>query len=418
MRGPFTLADLESMKQRGSLLPTTLVSMKPPSWRPASEVLELFRTEPVVGEPVSFGRQSTSRLFTSGSGTRPILFVVAAACGLLFAIGGFAWLAARSAASKAVADANDDEYVRRQRERWGNERKKWERLAADEGRADEADENEEPPTLKPSRRPSVPRPDSVSQAPSPTPGNDAGIERKAVVVPPLDTRDSEGCKRATVWIGFELSDKQFVYATGWVYKPNLVVTSAAAASKLQTLLEASKSGPYGPVELIVRHPGGTTAISKLRPHPKYDPNQPGEQTSIAYNVAVAVVDTPLQPAYRLASDSDIDAIQAETPYLAMGFVNEVGTREPFDPVKKKVRLVNAAVEVTASDTVGRSAASSYRIQVDRAGLLVGERQNLEGAPVVSQRGNVLGVISSMKSSVRMCSIKNIRTWLEAGAPPR
>jgi hypothetical protein len=250
-----------------------------------------------------------------------------------------------------------------------------------------------------------------ASTPSPPPAPGARKPMEEVV---------KGYEPAMVWIGFELDEAQFVYATGWVLRPKIIVTSGETAENLALMVSQSQSTEYGQAKLIARDVRGTIGIKEFRVHPEYSASQTEGDVNISkragHNVAVAILADEMPLSCSLASDTEIEALNVASPLLAAGFANEAGTKEPYDKVKNLVRLETKSARVTASDPPGAQRPLSYILRVADADSLTGPMESFDGAAVFNEQGHVVGLLTVVGSSVRMTSLTNIHNWLDGISP--
>lgn len=225
---------------------------------------------------------------------------------------------------------------------------------------------------------------------------------------------------AIVWIGFEIDEAQFVYATGWALRPKIIVTSGETAENLAAIVNQSQSTEYGEAKLIARDIRGTIGIKEFRVHPEYSASQTEGDVNISkragYNVAVAILDDEMSLSCSLASDVDIDALNVASPLLVVGFANDAGTKEPYDKVKNLVRRETKPARVTASDPPGAQRPLSYILRVADVDSLTGSMESFNGAAMFNEQGHVVGLLTVLGTSVRMTSLNNVRDWLDGITP--
>ena len=240
-------------------------------------------------------------------------------------------------------------------------------------------------------------------SPSPQP-----VSRPSAKHPEEVVRSSE---LAVVWIGFEINQKQFCYATAWAIKPNVIVTTAVAADQLEQIGQKAAEGDF-PAVLIARDAAGFVKIREMHAHSGYKASQPAAAASIAYNIAVGVLERDLSTVCSPAMDEEIAELNVSTRLLGVGFVDESAGKEAFDKIKNLVRLEYKPVRVTGGDPTGAEWPANYQVQVGSGDAIAGRLEPLVGSPVFNEQGHVVGVLTILGNSFRMVSLKNVRGWLD------
>jgi hypothetical protein len=263
---------------------------------------------------------------------------------------------------------------------------------------DETQSAASPTTNTSKQSPRAPEPSPVPAAPPPF----AGSIEEAV----------KPRKPAIVWIGYKLEDNIFSYASGWALQPGVVVTTAETARQLKVIVNKASTGEFGPATLVVHDADRSIRIRELQMHPAYDAEQPATPVSVGHNFAVAFLDGKLEAVCPLATEADIAGMNTQTPLLALGYVDESTTREPYDKIKLLVRPQRLPIRVTASDPPGSDRPLSYQLNVGEMETATGPLENMAGSPVFNDHGRVVGVLAVVGTSFRLSSIDSVRDWLE------
>lgn len=284
--------------------------------------------------------------------------------------------------------------------------------------------SEAPDATEAAEADTIDEPLAVTEPPAPSPPASATSTPSPPAVPSPPAKPIEEAVKpfeaAVVWLGFELDDAQFVYATAWALGPEAIVTSGETAHNLQFIVEKSRSTDHGPARIIARDARGTVGVKEFRIHPAYSASHAENDVDIsqkaAHNIAVGILEAALPQNCSLASDAEIDGLNVHSPLLVVGFANDAGTKEPFDKIKGHVRLERKTARVSSSDPPGAEQPRSYRLTVGGAESLAGPLENLAGAPVFNEHGHVVGVLAILGNSIRMSSVRNNRGWIKESVP--
>jgi hypothetical protein len=296
--------------------------------------------------------------------------MIGAACGVGLAALLFLYAVVKNSsrkgdASPAATATNSIESVSRERTADGE-------AAA----ANQPDANEHPATSRPA---------DVSPAkPASTSGPEAAIRAQ---------------ERNVVWVGYRLREYAFPYASGWLARPDRVVTTAAVVADLEPL---SNEG----IEPIVWRDGQILRVKAQRRHPDFDADNPGSQASMHANVAVLELDEPLDASCIVASPDELAALSGAQSLLAVGFESELKENEPYDELKFK-RLRHKA-ELVSSEVLASKSSRLYKLRIPT-------KPCWEGAPIFNDRGHVVGTAAAATGGARMVPVSQLSRLLEYGA---
>lgn len=224
---------------------------------------------------------------------------------------------------------------------------------------------------------------------------------KPPAVPDLETA-VKAQERNVVWVGYRLRDFAFPYASGWLVRPDRVVTTATVIADLEPL---SKDG----IEPIVWRAGQIVAVKALRRHPAFDAENPGSQASTHANVGLLELEQPLDANCPVASADELAALSGAQSLLAVGFESTLGENEPFDELK--VKRMRHKTELLSSEVLASRSSRLYKLRAPTG-------KGWEGAPVFNERGHVVGVLGVIAGEARMVPVSQLAPLLEAGGGKR
>jgi hypothetical protein len=211
-------------------------------------------------------------------------------------------------------------------------------------------------------------------------------------------------ERNVVWIGWRLRDFAFPHASGWLVRPDCVVTTANTVADLQPL---TKEG----IEPVVCCEGQMLRVNAMKRHPDFDPENPVSQVSTHANVGILELEHPLDGRCTLAPADELAALSGARTLLAVGFESELGDNEPFDELK--VRRLRHKSALSGSEVMASRSTRLYKLGAPRG-------RCWEGAALFNDRGHVVGVLGAIGSEMGMVPISQLQVLLDAsgGEPGR
>jgi hypothetical protein len=209
-------------------------------------------------------------------------------------------------------------------------------------------------------------------------------------------------EKAIVWLGVRLGDYVFPLGSGWLVRPEIVVTTASVVADLENF--TSKGW-----EAIVYHRGAMITVKSLRRHPEYDPESdvknPGSQSSVVSNIGVAVLDEIADAVCPLGDAGELASLAEDPGVLAVGFESRLAVKEPFDELK--VKLFHAKTDLARSEFMASKSSRIYTLNIPAP-------KCCEGSPIFNRRGHVVGVLADVSGGPRMVPINRLSTLLGPG----
>jgi hypothetical protein len=206
-------------------------------------------------------------------------------------------------------------------------------------------------------------------------------------------------ERGIVWIGFELRDFVFPHGTGWLVRPDRVVTTASVVADLEPLIEDG-------IEVVVWSAGRVVPVKTVHRLPAYDAENPGKQASVHSNLGLVVLEEIVESVCPVAPAAEIGELRQSSALLAVGFESRLGKNEPFDELK--VNLFRNKVELLKSELMASTSTRVYTLRGPTP-------KCCDGAPIFNERGHVVGVLSVVAAEAKMVPISHLSKLLEA--PP-
>lgn len=223
---------------------------------------------------------------------------------------------------------------------------------------------------------------------------------KPSAIPDLETVVAAQ-ERNVVWVGYRLRDFAFPYATGWLVRPDKVVTTATVVADLEPL---SKEG----IEPIVWREGQILAVKALRRHPAFDTENPGSRASMHSDIGIVELEDPVDANCPLATTDELAALNARPLLLAVGFESQLQENEPFDELK--VKQVRHKPELQSSEFLASSSSRIYKLRAPTG-------KCWQGAPVFNDRGHVVGVLATAAGEARMVPVSQLSSLLKSTVNP-
>jgi pSer/pThr/pTyr-binding forkhead associated (FHA) protein len=227
-------------------------------------------------------------------------------------------------------------------------------------------------------------------APPPAAANVAAANAAApapsfAVVPADVDKIAQRAERAVVWVGAKHKEDVFPLASAWAVKPNVLVTTAAMVARLDEISHEPD------MKVVAWSNDSLIPVVSFETDPQYSASDPVGDNSLRHNVGLIRLEDPVPSRLEAASKEKRQALGPSTPLVLAGFYS-TSTRplDVYDRVKFPFNHATVTIQSAENDRPGVSPLYVVEVGPSQAG---GGSGWLEGAPIASGEGTVVGILS-------------------------
>jgi pSer/pThr/pTyr-binding forkhead associated (FHA) protein len=200
---------------------------------------------------------------------------------------------------------------------------------------------------------------------------------------------------AVVWLGIRRGGQLFPRAAGWAVRPDAVVTTAAVVAELEKL--SKEPG----VEVVASSNDSVIGARSFQTHRDFSSSEPTSDASLHHNIGLVRLSGPLEQTADPASPATVRSLDSNTLLLLVGVFSNQNEADPLDRDKLKVQHALVTMREAGND---RGASPPLRsLDISNSADQPGGRW-LDGAPLFSGDGTVVGILSQSAGDSRMIPI--------------
>lgn len=240
-------------------------------------------------------------------------------------------------------------------------------------------------TAPPEKTPAPPAATGNVAAANVVPANAAAPAPSFAVVPADVDKIAQRAERAVVWVGAKHKEDVFPLASAWAAKPNVLVTTAATVTRLDEISHEPD------MKVVAWSNDSLIPVVSFETDPQYSTSDPAGDNSSRHNVGVIRLENPVSSSLEAASKEKRQALGPSTPLVLAGFYS-TSTRplDVYDRVKFPFNHATVTIQSAENDRPGVLPLYVVEVGPSQAG---GGSGWLEGAPIASGEGTVVGILS-------------------------
>jgi len=177
----------------------------------------------------------------------------------------------------------------------------------------------------------------------------------------------------------------FPLASAWAAKPNVLVTTAAMVTRLEEISHEPD------MKVVAWSNDSLIPVVSFETDPQYSTSDPVGDNSSRHNVGVIRLENPVSSSLEAASKEKRRGLGPSTPLVLAGFYS-TSTRplDVYDRVKFPFNHATVTIQSAENDRPGVLPLYVVEVGPSQAG---GGSGWLEGAPIASGEGTVIGILS-------------------------